>query len=196
MPPKHTFTARMQKVVEHYVNDPTRNKVAAYRAGYDCSRMTVHVVSVRAAELFKHPIVSQVTAQLHDEFKRAAKVDALWVLEKLQMLAEFNIARFIVTQDDGTAVYDFSNATEDDWYCISEYSTDIVQRRAENGVYEVEKIKLKPHCRLKAIELIGKLTGVKAFSENVDINALVGVSELDVEQFKTARRDMLADDDC
>jgi len=118
------------------------------------------------------------------------------VLNKLKLLAEFNIAKFIVTQPDGEAVYDFTNATSDDWYCIGEYTTEIIPKKGPDGFYEVEKVKLKPHCRLRAIEMIGKLTGVKAFSENIDVNALIGTSEMNVEQFKEARRAMLNADDC
>ena len=186
----------MQQAVAHYMNDPTRSKVAAYRSAYDCDRMTVHVVSVRAAELFKHPLVSQAVQHINQEAMAAVKIDAQWVLERLAMIANFNMSKFIVTTPDGKAVYDFTNADDDDWYCISEYTVESIPRKGPDGHYEVEKTKLKANCRLKAIELIGKLTGVKAFSENIDVNALVASTEMNIDQFKDARRAMLAGDDC
>lgn len=186
----------MQQAVSHYLQDPTRNKVAAYRSAYDCSRMTVHVVAVRAAELFRHPLVSQVVQQAQREAQEEAKVDAAWVLKRLKLLADFNISKFLVVTEEGKAVYDFSNATDEDWYCIDEYTTEVKLKKDEDGFYPVEKVKVKAVARLRVIEMIGKLTDVKAFSDTLDVNALVATTSLDVEQFKEARRQMLNTDDC
>ncbi len=190
------FTGKMQQAVAHYMRDPTRSKVAAYRSAYDCERMTAHVVSVRAAELFKHTLVAQAVQHINQEALAKVKIDAQWVLERLALIANFNISKFIVIQPCGKATYDFTNADDDDWYCISEYTVETISRDGSEGHYDVAKTKLKPSSRLKAIELIGKLTDVKAFSETIDINALVAVTEMDTDQFKNARREMLSEDDC
>lgn len=163
MSQQHQFTGKMQQAFSHYANDPTRSKVKAYRSAYNCSRMSVCAVSVEADRLFKHPIMAQLVEQLNDEVIERAAVDATYVAQRLQLLAEFNIGKFLIEQSDGTAVYDFSNATADDWYCIDEYTTETVLRGRGEDRYEVEKIKIKPAAKLKALELLGRITSVDAF---------------------------------
>ena len=167
---KHQFTAKMQKALAHYVADPRRNKVAAYRSAYNCESMTVKVVAVKAYELFKHPIFAQTVTQLLATAAADVRIDAAWVLKRASRLADFNISAFITIQDDGTAVYDFSTATDDDWYCISEYTVEAIHKGSGKQAYIVDKTKLKAHCKLKALELVGKHTEVQAFREQLSLS--------------------------
>lgn len=91
--------------------------------------------------------------------------DKAWVQARLARIADFQINRFI-KMIGGRPHYDFSKATEEDWYCISEYTADAVIRDSDIDVYPCEKIKIKSNCKMKALELMGKTVG--AFTDKVE----------------------------
>ena len=97
------------------------------------------------------------------------RIDANWVLKRLALLAEFNIKTFIIINNQGLPVYDFSTATDDDWYCIQELTSDQIWQGAGDNAYEVSRVKLKLPDRLKTLELIGKHVDVQAFREKLEI---------------------------
>jgi hypothetical protein len=123
-------------------------------------------------------------------------IDAQWVLKRAALLADFNINKFTVVNEEGVAFFDFTDATDDDWYCISEYTVDHIWKGAGEMAYEVERIKLKPHCKLQALKLVGQCTSVGAFTENINHTGVVGFTQLSTGDFKAARAEMLADDEC
>ena len=176
MPQGPQFTPKMQKVVGHYAQYGSR--INAYRHGYDCSTMSSRTVHRKCHELFKHPIVAMIVAQMEDEAIKSAKVSSAWVLYKAKLLADFNINRFIVIDEEsGDAFYDFYSATDDDWYCITEYTVENIVKTDESGArYPVEKVKLKTESRLRALELVGKHTEVQAFREVVELQGKVGIT--------------------
>lgn len=163
----------------------TDNKRESYKAHYKCKSDTVADAS--AHNFFNRPTVKWLidhyckTMQreyiehdkaIKDDIKQTIKdqhdcvINAHWVLKKASLLAQFNIAKFIRVRDDGTAVYDFTSATEDDWYCIQEYGFSTQQ--VMQGEIEVGKVKLKTESKLKALEMVGKHKGIDAF--NTDDN--------------------------
>jgi len=123
-------------------------------------------------------------------------VDSAWVLKRARLLADFNISAFITTDDYGNAVYDFSGASDDDWYCISEYTVDQINKGFGDDKYDVERTKIKGHCKLRALELVGKHVSVQAFKENVGLTGHITQVSMTVDEYKKARQEMLADDNC
>lgn len=186
-----TFNESMKRCVAYYLADPNRSKSAAYRAGYGGVGMTVSKVASNAARVFAHELVRAAIDHSTAKILSAAQIDAKWVLDRAVRIADFNIANFIVVQSDGSAVYDFSSATLEDWYCIGEYTVGIAPSRAPGRRYDVKGVKLKATCRLKALELISKLTASEAPPKDVT----PGLNTLSIEEFKAARREMLANDD-
>lgn len=106
--------------------------------------------------------------------KRSEKtgIDADWVLKRAAMIADFNINRFMKVNDAGKAYYDFSAATDDDWYCISEVTVDHIIKGQGNDAYEVERIKLKPESKIKALQMVGNHIAVQAFRENLQVDVV------------------------
>lgn len=188
-------TANMLKALDAYSRDPARNKVEAYKAGYSWENMKPNVLAVRATELFNMPFMKNAVAAMNAAASARTGINKAWVLKRAALLADFNISKFIRTQDDGTAVYDFSNATDDDWYCISEYTVDTLSKRDAAGIYEVDRVKLKSHCKLRALELVGKHIDVGAFSDKVEHTGVVGLASLSMDEYKAARAEMLKEDD-
>ena len=130
------------------------------------------------------------------------KINSLWVLKRVALLADFNIAKFIKVSGD-KAYYDFSQATDDDWYCISEYAVDVAIAKVAEANKEtampVEKMKIKSYDKLRALELVGKHMDVDAFRTKVqhigDINNPVGVVTIamDAKDASSAYQNLLKD---
>lgn len=161
---KKHLTPKMRKAIEFYAQDPNKSKVEAYRHGYDKPDLPQKAASARACQLFKHPLVAEAVEEINAKAAEKTSINAAWVLQKLKLLAEFNINKFIVIRGD-KAYYDFSQATDDDWYCISEYSKETVTKAVGEGLIEVDKIKLKSNCKLTALRLAGQHVGVGAFQQ-------------------------------
>lgn len=135
-----------------------------------------------------------------NEEYQAAKIDAFWVLRKLSLLANFNIRSFIRVDDNGNAIYDFSNATEDDWYCIQEYTVEEIARGQNEDKYFVDKLKIKTYDKLRALEMIGRHTAVNAFKDVQEMKFPDGIPvmgrEMSDEDWAKIREKMLNDSDC
>lgn len=164
MADKKRLTPKMLRALNYYAKDPCKSKADAYRHAYDCSRMKDSTIACRADDLFKHPLVVEALEEINVAAAKATGIDASWVLNRLKILAEFNINKFIVIQG-GQAYYDFSKASDDDWYCISEYSRDTITKAQGTDLIETDRVKLKANCKLKALELAGKHVGVGAFQQ-------------------------------
>ena len=163
-PKNPQLTPKMRKALDYYAKDPNKRKSDAYRHGYNAYKMADNVAAVRATELFNHPLMVAAVEEMNKAAAERNAIDASWVLKKLQLLAEFNINKFIIVQND-KAYYDFSKATDDDWYCISEYSRDTVTKAVAGDLVEADKVKLKAACKLTALKLVGQHIGVGAFQQ-------------------------------
>lgn len=97
------------------------------------------------------------------------QIDVLWVLKRAALIADFNINKFIRVEGN-EAVYDFSSATDDDWYCISEYTADSSFVKGDCGMIPVDKLRLKSFDKLRALELVGKHVNVGAFKDKVELS--------------------------
>jgi len=166
-----SYTAEETAALQHFMSDPTRNKTAAYRRAFDCSGMSEHQINCRASALFKRPHIATAVEHVTAQAIHKAELNAQYVAERLRLIADFNISKFMRLDERGAAYYDFSEATEDDWYCIAEYTVDskalITPEGNAKGV--VEKVKIKATSRLQALKLIGDLTSVQAFRENLGL---------------------------
>lgn len=192
------LTPKKEKALSHYLKH--RDVNAAYRSAYDCSGMTDRTIASRAYDLFADPVLKAIIESVQHatvaEVKEEIKIDAKWVLERASRLADFNINRFIQIDDSGQAVYNFNDATDLDWYCISEYTYDRILKGPKDATYPVEKVKLKANCKLKALELVGKHIDVAAFEERISVQGELATLDMNLEEYKQARREMIAEDDC
>lgn len=190
------WSEKQKALVAHYVRHGVKSQ--AYKAVYDPEGLkNLKTLTTKTYQAFNNPKIKARIELFQVEALRRAnfgldtvmesavqanadkivadleadeliKVDATWVLKRAARLADFNIADFIVTDDEGRAVYDFSEATRADWYCIQEYTVDEIQKGARGDKFLVEKVKLKTHDKLRALELVGKHIEVQAFQENIN----------------------------
>lgn len=151
-----------------YLVDPTRPGDAAVRAGY---------AKTAGARLLHNP---EVAALIASGIKRRALrtgFDADWVLVRAAALADFNIKKFITVDKTGRLFYDFTQATDLDWYCISE----VTVRTIGQGVNRipVEEVKFKSVDKLRALEMVGKHVTVQAFKDNVEHSGRIEVTAIE-----------------
>ena len=123
------------------------------------------------AKLKYDDIVDAATDDIVDDYNDLDMImaDADWVLVRAMRLADFNIRNFI-RMEDGQPVYDFTYATDEDWYCIQEYVVDAVNISAENGgVVPASRIKFKTFDKLRALEMVGRHVRIQAFRDSMEL---------------------------
>lgn len=191
------LTDKQKTMVQEYIK--TGNKLGSYRKAFypngdEAERIKSITLQQNCYREFKKPHIAIVIEQVQeraiaranlklDELAdgqvedlislqkevHALQIDAMWVLKRAALLADFNINKFIKVED-GKAVYDFSGATEDDWFCIQEYVSDMANVFDGDVRVPVEKIKIKAYDKLRALELVGKHVDVKAFRDTVELS--------------------------
>lgn len=167
------ISGRDLKFIEEYI--VSRNPVeAAINAGYaktTANTKAYQWVTTSKAPHNKQPVAAEIERRLALSMERA-QMNADEIHTKLSLLANFNIKKFIKVQDDGSAVYDFTDATDDDWYCIDEFAVEIAQKGSGENVYDVEKVKIKPVAKIAALTTLGKHANVKAFAEELNVTVV------------------------
>lgn len=172
------LTLRQATAATHWVDcDPKyRSYAASYRYAYDAQNMSNSVVHKEAGKLFKLPhIVRFVAERMYDISKEAARLkaagkkkttfDQAYILHKASLLAEFNLKNFIkIESDTSRPYYDFSKATDDDWWCLDEITIDQVVSGPEGHRLYVDKVRIKTTKRRDALKLIGDHVKVAAFA--------------------------------
>lgn len=191
---KQQLTPKQQKLIDHFITN--RSKVDAYRHAYNCDNMKPATIQRRASEEFDKPYIALACFEIIDEVSKEVKIDAAWVLKRAGLLADFNIRKFIKTDDHGNAVYDFSEATDDDWYCISEYTVDSVGPGSDQDTFLVSRIKLKTVDKIAALKLVGAHIDVGAFKDQLEVGGHIVQVSMTADEYKAARKEMLAADDC
>lgn len=172
---------------------------AALESGYAQSVAKTRAwewVSLTQCPVNKLHVRAAIQAEVDCRFG-VEKVDRQWVLRRAKLLVEFSISRFLSTNDDGDAVYDFSTATPDDWWCVEEYTTEQSYRKAAGGEQvPVDKLKIKTPSKIAALKLLGDHADIGAFKEQVEHSGAMTQVVMNAADYKQARQEMLTDDDC
>lgn len=143
------LTDKQKRFCEEYVIDwnATRSAIAA---GY--SEKTA--ASIGQENLTK-PEISSHIEKIKNNLEQLAGLSALKNLLELKKLAFSNIADF---KEDWNLEKDFDELTEDQKAAISELYTETVSLSGDDEG-TLQKVKLKLHDKLKAIEMINKMLG-------------------------------------
>lgn len=170
------------RVLEHYF--AYKDKTAAYN----------HVYKRRGKAFNEKFWRRQIIKQCIEEFEKGVGKKALQIMEdqgitkgyiqsKLKLLVEFNIRKFLVIKE-GVPFYNFKDASDDDWYCLTEMTANEVLSfiSTEDMLIPVNAVKIKPNCKIKAMELLGKTEGLYTDkTENTDAVQIVFADEYDFE---------------
>jgi phage terminase small subunit len=179
---KSALNPKQTAFCEEYIKDLNGTQ-AAIRAGY-----SERTAESQASRLLMNAKVKEYIERLKTIRSEKTGYDAAWVLTKLGLLANFNLNKFLTVNKAGLPCYDFSTATDDDWYCISELTIDHINKGSGEEVYEVERVKLKPESKLKALELMGKHVDIQAFRERVEMEVTDKKSVLEAARKRALER--------
>lgn len=171
---------------------------SARKAGYAESVSTTRAwewVSVTQCPPNKVNVRNAVEEGVKERFG-FERVDDEWVLRRAKLLAEFSLYKFVRYTEEEGAVYDFSEATPDDWYCIEEYATEQISKVLDGKPIPVSKLKIKTPSKVAALKLVGDHISVQAFKENVNHTGEVTQITMSAEEYKKARQEALGADDC
>jgi phage terminase small subunit len=164
------LSVKEQEFINHYLVHK-KPYDAAIHAGYaESTAMTgayTWISKDKCKENKKH-VALEIERRMALLTKKA-DINAQWVLEKAALLASFNIKKFIKVNSKGDAYYDFTDATDDDWYCIEEFGVDQIAKGKGEDRYDVERIKLKAASKIQALLTVGKHVNVKAFSDRLEV---------------------------
>lgn len=143
-----------RRVLEHYFQ--FKDKKAAYKSVYHKRK--------DFADFFKRQAIKNIIAEYNRSVgKKALKImeeqgiTLAYIQNRLKLLVEFNIIKFLKVID-GVPYFDFTKATEDDWYCLTEMSSSEVLQFAVTGekLIPLNAVKFKTNCKVKSLELLGK----------------------------------------
>lgn len=154
------LNVKQARFSQEYVIDLNATQ-AAIRAGY--SKKTAGQIG---HELLKKPEIADAIAAAMNDRAARTNVTADRVLYELARIAFANMAEYVTIQDDGSAIVDLSQLTPDRAAAIQEVITETyIEGRGEAAV-PVKKMRLKLHARSRALELLGKHTGL--FAERLE----------------------------
>ncbi len=165
------LTLKQLKAVKLYISDVSEgggNKTEAYRHAYNCENMKAATVNRKASELFDNPKIKVLIGEVHKKAVEQCEMTAAEVGRKLWLLANFNINKFAKVDDDGVMYHDFSNATDDDWYCIDTLTIKNAVNKG-GGKHSVGEITIKPCNKITALKMAGECVGVDAFRPVVGV---------------------------
>lgn len=173
MAEKRTLSAQEQVFVDEYLLC-LKPEQAAIKAGYaESTAKSKAYTWVSEGKCPKNKMhVFEAIQAAKAKRSEETKIDSAWLLKRLALIADFNINRFITTNSKGDAYYDFSEATDDDWYCITELTSDQIFKGSGDDMYEVDRVKLKTMDRMKALELIGRHVEVQAFRDRAELEVV------------------------
>lgn len=184
------------EMLGHFAQHRSKRRAYEHAHPEEIKNKNPREISAAAQKAFRGPLMQEALAQMEAAAMARVQIDAAWVLRKAVLLADFNISKFVVIDNEtGQAFYDFSEASDDDWYCIQELTVDEVTKGRGEDRYEVERVKLKAFDKLRALELVAKHRDVQALEERINLSGQVGVAQIPVEDYKRAREEMLKQDD-
>lgn len=186
------LTPKQRRFVEEYLVDLNATQ-AAIRAGY----------SPRSAKqvgdaLLSKPHVAAAVAALQAERTRRTQIDADYVLNRLVEIDQMDVLDILRDDMSLKPVREWPKVWRQylSGFDLAEMFAGNGDERAAIGILK----KIKWPDKVKNLELLGKHVGVQAFRERVEHSGAGGgpieVAALTREEYKQARQEMLADDDC
>lgn len=161
------LTSKQQRFVEEYLID-LNGKQAAIRAGY-----SERAAEVTASRLLSNVKVAAAVAEQKEARSERTQVNADWVLARLAMEADADLADLY--DDNGNLL------PVKEWPLIWRQGlvagVETVREKGEGGdLSSVDKIKISD--RVKRLELIGRHIDVQAFKDKVEHSGEMSINVL------------------
>lgn len=186
------LTPKQRRFVDEYLKDLNATQ-AAIRAGY----------ASRTANRTGSRLLSNADIQAAIQTGRAARsertqIDADYVLNRLVEIDQMDVLDIMTDDMCLKPVAEWPKVWRQ--YLSGFDLAEMFEGRGEDREMVGVLKKIKWPDKVKNLELLGKHVGVQAFRERVEHSGAGGgpieVAALTREEYKQARQEMLADDDC
>lgn len=184
------LTDKQELFAREYLKDLNATQ-AAIRAGY-----SEKTAAVQGCENLTKPNIAKRIAELKDERNEEIGINAAYVLKRLVEIDQMDVLDILSDSGDLKPIRDWPLC----WRTTLS-GLDIQAISVEEGNAALMK-KIKWPDKVKNLELLGKHVSVMAFKEQASHEHTgkdggpIEVSALTKEEFITARREMMEDDDC
>lgn len=157
------LTAKQQAFVDEYLIDLNATQ-AAIRAGY-----SENTAAEIGAENLRKPQIAAQIDQARAKRSTETGIDAAWVLKRLEMEADADIADLYAEGGSLKPVHE--------WPLIWRQGLVAgIDTTRDNDGSVIDKIKLSD--RVKRIEMIGRHVGVQAFKERLEVDVTSDLAEM------------------
>lgn len=172
---------------------------AAREAGYSesvCRTQAWSWVSITGCPPNKVHLRDAIAKDIKEVYDEE-RIDKSWIIRRARLLVDFNLKNFMRVNENGSAVYDFSEATLDDWWCLEEFVNERTFRSLAKGdEIEVEKVRIKTASKIAALRLIGDHVDIAAFKTGIEVNGTMTQQiVMTPEEYQAARTKMIEGDD-
>lgn len=163
------LTEKQRSFIEEYLVDLNATQ-AALRAGY--SEKTAYSQGQR---LLKNVEIQDIIQERMKERSKRTEVTSDRVVEELAKIAFSDLKDFVHWDENGVTILDSEHV---DGSVLAEISeTTNIQTFPNGGESERIQKKVKPHDKMKALEMLGKHLGM--FKETVQHEGKLGVTIVD-----------------
>ena len=144
------LTIKQEKFINKFLE--CGNASEAYRFAYSTSRMKDTTVNVKAIELLRNGKIAVRLKELQEETKKRNEVDVDYLIEKAKHIAEFDVAEIFDEDNNIKKVKDIPKNIRKSIGNITVTETTTEFGTTTKTIFKVDD-------RIKAIDLLGRLTG-------------------------------------
>lgn len=149
------------KVVEYYCRGESK-KDAMLKAGYSLTMATK-----AAWKVFEREDVKAAIEERRYRMKSRSHQMIDRIVEEIANIAFFNIGEFIEVTKDGQLIYDFGEATMEDFAAIGEVTVEEFVEGKGKDATRVRRVKVKPYNKQAGLDSLARIYGM--FEENVNL---------------------------
>ncbi len=161
---REKLTPHQSRAIDAYFENGGKQRDAMRAAGYAESTATNFQVSV-----FQHPAVVAEIARRRKKLAKKHELTQDWIIERYMQLADAGktLAKFKKVQEDGTLMWDFTEATEEDLALVSELGVDFYTEGRGPGAIDVKKFKIKTPDVQAALTALSRHLGL--FNDSLEV---------------------------
>lgn len=143
------------------------NATQAYLTAFPQTK-TRKAASVAASILMHEPDMAVAIVERRDAIAEAFNITAERTLGEVARIAYGRISDFMQVQDDGSIIWDFSAATEDQLAAIESIKTETYIEGEGDFAREVKRVEVKMHNKLAALDKLMKFQGIAGFGAQLE----------------------------
>lgn len=155
------------QAVEFYLRGMTKQE-ALIKAGYSPA-----TAAKAAWKIFGRPDVQMAIEERRWKMRHRSHEMVDRIQEELARIAFFNIGQVLMVTDDGELVFDFNEATMEDFAAIGEVQVESYYDAGQEQV--VKRVKVKPLDKKGALDSLARIFGM--FQDNMNVTSEGGSLE-------------------